>query len=80
MVYGTRGYLRQLRCSDVPLYDSVVDSHAHGLTFPSRVVTLMNEALFLITCIKMTLGSGFKYRAPGAVSSRSISVCVTPYV
>ena len=21
-----------LRCSDVPLYDSVVDSHAHGLS------------------------------------------------
>jgi hypothetical protein len=23
-----------LRCSDVPLYDGVVDSHAHGLLFP----------------------------------------------
>ena len=22
-----------LRCSDVPLYDSVMDSHAHGLSF-----------------------------------------------
>ena len=23
-----------LRCSDVPLYDNIVDSHVHGLSFP----------------------------------------------
>ena len=27
-----------LRCADVPLYDSVVDSHAHGLSFPPTLV------------------------------------------
>ena len=27
-----------LRCADVPLYDSVVDSHAHGLSFPRTLV------------------------------------------
>ena len=25
-----------LRCSDVPLHDSVVDSHAHGLSFTNK--------------------------------------------
>ena len=27
-----------LRCSDVPLYDSDVDSNAHGLSFPSTLI------------------------------------------
>jgi hypothetical protein len=29
-----------LRCADVPLYDSVVDSHAHGLSFPPTLVVV----------------------------------------
>ena len=31
---GVMVFYGPLRCSDVPLYDSVVDSHAHGLSFP----------------------------------------------
>jgi hypothetical protein len=37
--YGRLHY-GPLRCSDVPLYDSVVDSHAHGLSFPPTLVVL----------------------------------------
>jgi hypothetical protein len=37
-VYGRLLHYRPLRCSDVPLYDSVVDSHAHGLLFPPTLV------------------------------------------
>ena len=33
-------YLPTLRCSDVPLYDSVVDIHAHGLPFPPTLVVV----------------------------------------
>jgi hypothetical protein len=29
-----------LRCSDVPLYDSVADSHAHGFSFPPTLVVV----------------------------------------
>ena len=29
-----------LRCADVPLYGSVVDSHAHGLSFPPTLVVV----------------------------------------
>jgi hypothetical protein len=28
------------RCADVPLYDRVVDSHAHGLSFPPTLVVV----------------------------------------
>ena len=30
-----------LRCADVPLYDSVVDSHTHGLSFPPTLVVVL---------------------------------------
>ena len=39
MAYG-RVLPGPLRCSDVPLYDSVVDSHAHGLSFPPTLVVV----------------------------------------
>jgi hypothetical protein len=29
-----------LRCADVPLYDSFVGSHAHGLSFPRTLVVV----------------------------------------
>ena len=38
MMYGR--VLPTLRCSDVPLYDSVVDSHAHGLSFPPALAVV----------------------------------------
>ena len=38
---GVRGcYYGPLRCSDVPLYDSVVDSHAHRLSFPPTLAVV----------------------------------------
>ena len=38
-----------LRCADVPLYDSAVDSHAHGISSPPTLVVV--GALMLIQWI-----------------------------
>ena len=38
MVYGC--YYGPLRYADGPLYDSVVDSHAHGLSCPPTLVVV----------------------------------------
>ena len=49
MVYGKVFTYGPLRCSDVHLYDSGVDSHAYGLSFLPTLVVV--GALMLKRCI-----------------------------